>query len=192
MRDKIAKVVNGDKKWAEDVLKEAMIQEINADAKEGINIFIAEDVSQIKFNNFPNVEISKYQKSKPTTVGIDLYPGWTHKPMVTLTNADNFVWGDTDPEPEVVIKEKQVPVYVKQEPIIIEKVVKTPAPSPTIVVRKVEVEVPVPSPPVIRTETVHVPIPPPAPKDHTIEVEVMLPEPLPPVACELPEPVVCK
>ena len=45
MRDKIAKVVNGDKKWAEDVLKEAMIQEINADAKEGINIFIAEDVS---------------------------------------------------------------------------------------------------------------------------------------------------
>ena len=112
--------------------------------------------------------------------------------MVTLTNADNFVWGDTDPEPEVVIKEKQVPVYVKQEPIIIEKVVKTPAPPPTIVVRKVEVEVPVPSPPVIKTETVHVPIPPPAPKDHTIEVEVMLPEPLPPVACELPEPVVCK
>ena len=103
LRDKISKVVGGDIKWAEDVLKEAMIQEVNADAKEGINIFVAPDDTRMKFTNFPHVEVSKYQKYKPSSVVIDMYPGEVYKPTITMAALDNYVWGDLEPELPVVI-----------------------------------------------------------------------------------------
>jgi len=57
LRDKLAKVFGGDKKRAEEILKEAMIQEVSHAAKDGINIFIADDETRVKFNSFPHVEI---------------------------------------------------------------------------------------------------------------------------------------
>ena len=92
LRDKVAAIL-GDKKQAEDVLREAMIQEVNADAKDGINIFVTDERPTIKFNNFPNVEISKHQPVSEQHISVDVYPGETHKPQVTFVKTDNFRWG---------------------------------------------------------------------------------------------------
>lgn len=93
------------------MLKEAMIQEINADAKDGINIFVTDEKPLIKFNNFNKVEVLKHQPLSQAQIAIDVYPGQVHKPQVTLTKLDNFRWGDFDEPDEVYIKE--VPVYIK-------------------------------------------------------------------------------
>lgn len=108
-------MVGGDQKWAEDVLKEAMIQEVNANAKDGINIFVSDDRSDLKINNFPHVEVSKYVPYKPSSVNIDVFPGEAHKPTITLNQTDNWVLGDIEPEPVVITQEKEVPypVYIK-------------------------------------------------------------------------------
>ena len=192
MRDKISGVVGGDQKWAEDVLKEAMIQEVNADAKDGINIFVAPERTDMKFNNFPHVEVEKYVPYKPSSVNIDVFPGETHKPTITLAATDNYVWGDIEPEPQVIMQEKEVPypVYIKQPPKIIEKIVQAPVPPPVVVEKPFEVKVPVPSPPEIIKEQVYVPVempPPPCPlpppeKEHVFELEVQPAAP--------PEPIV--
>ena len=79
-----------------------MIQEVNANAKDGINIFVADDRSDIKFNNFPHVEVSKYVPYKPSSVNIDVFPGETHKPTITMAATDNYVWGDIEPEPIIL------------------------------------------------------------------------------------------
>jgi len=85
---------------------------VNADAKDGINLFIGDDDIHMKFNNFPHVSIEKYQCAKPTSVNIDMYPGETHKPTITLGSIDQYKWGDYDPEPNVVIQEVEKPVFV--------------------------------------------------------------------------------
>jgi len=98
------------------------------------------------------VEVAKYVPYKPSSVNIDLYPGESHKPTVTLAATDNYVWGDIEPEPIVVTQEKEVPypVYIKQDPVIVEKIVQSPPPPPKIVEKRVEV--PIPSPPEIIKE----------------------------------------
>ena len=57
LRGKIEKIV-GDKDAADDVLREAIIQNINQDAQDGINVFVgAPDCPTMQFNNLPRVEV---------------------------------------------------------------------------------------------------------------------------------------
>jgi len=72
---------------------------VNADSKDGINIFLSDDDATLKFANFPNVEVSKFVKYKPSSVIVDMFPGEVHKPTITMAGLDNFVWGDLEPEP---------------------------------------------------------------------------------------------
>lgn len=73
-----------------------------------------------------------------------MFPGEVHKPTITMAALDNYIWGEVEPEPPVVVQEREVPVYIKSDPIVIEKTVVTPAPPPVVVEKKVPVEVPVP------------------------------------------------
>ena len=81
LRSKVTQVV-GDECAADEVLKEAIIQNVNEDCQDGINVFVGgEDGcdSTVKFNNCPNVEIDKYKKGK---IDVDVFPGKVHKPRV--------------------------------------------------------------------------------------------------------------
>lgn len=90
LRSKIEKIV-GDKDAADDVLKEAIIQNINSDAQDGINVFIGEpDCPTMQFNNLPRVEVKKVEPVLESKLDIEVFPGESHKPVITFVNQENF------------------------------------------------------------------------------------------------------
>ena len=90
LRSKVEKIV-GDKDAADDVLKEAIIQNINADAQDGINVFVGEpDCPTMQLNNLPKVEIKKVEPVRDNKLDIEVFPGESHKPVITFVNQDNF------------------------------------------------------------------------------------------------------
>ena len=90
LRRKIEKIV-GDKDAADDVLKEAIIQNINQDAQDGINVFVGEpDCPTMQFNNLPRVEVKKVEPKRENKLDVEVFPGESHKPVITFVNQENF------------------------------------------------------------------------------------------------------
>ena len=81
LRHKVTQVV-GDEAAADEVLKEAIIQNVKENCQDGINVFVGDekaDDATIKMNNMPNVEVENQEK-----IDVDVYPGNVHKPKVKL------------------------------------------------------------------------------------------------------------
>ena len=89
LRDKVAKVV-GSKDAAECVVKEAIIHEVNEDAQDGINVFVNPDQTNIAFNNVPKVSLKKIEPTLKQSCDVEIFPGESHKPIITFVNTHNF------------------------------------------------------------------------------------------------------
>lgn len=183
---------------------------MNKEAKDGINIDVGTGKSTVKFNNFDKVAVGKFHKHSDSSINIDMFPGRTHKPTVTMHKQRNFGWGKfsdsegEEPEVKVITKTiiKEVPIFIKtpaNKPIVRTEYIKTPAPAPVIITeQKPQAEpIVIESDPIVIKEPVPIivekiiPAPEPSPPED-INIEIEQPAmPAPPVIdvdVEIPAP----
>ena len=130
----------------------------------------------MQFNNLPRVEVKKVEPKRENKLDVEVFPGQSHKPVITFVNQENFQWGDV--EDEVVVKEEWLPPV--QVPIML------PAPpTPKPVIPKIPKPLPPPKPKIIKVPT-PIPAPPPQVITKYEKVPYPVPEFIPP-----PPPVPC-
>mgnify|MGYP000167195329 CR=1 FL=1 len=157
--------------------------------KAGINIDIGGNVTnpKMKFNDFDKVKVGKYQRRDDGAVNIDMYPGRTRKPTVTMVNQKNYGWGkfsDSEEEEQPLVKTitktiiKEVPIFIEAppaDPIVRTKYIKTPPPKPIVVTEQKPQAAPV-----IIQKTEKLPPPPPVgirePVPVIVEKEIPAPQ----------------
>ena len=204
LRGKIEKIV-GDKDAADDVLREAIIQNINQDAQDGINVFVGEpDCPTMQFNNLPRVEVKRVEPVHENKLDVEIFPGESHKPVITFVKQDNFQWGDvedievpverelppTPPPPPPKVKRPKPPPPPPPKPEIIKVPTPLPAPPPQVITKKEYVPYPVPEfippPPPVPCppcpscpKCPDMPLPPPPPPKETKVVNIDVKQPPP-------------
>ena len=172
VRDQVQKVV-GTRVAADEVMKETIIQKMNHDANDGIIIDVGgenECHPVMQFNHVPRVQVGKAEPPKKKSIDIEVFPGETAKPTVTMVGHDCYEWkrfGDPEPAEPICCPNKcPQPGCCGCEPILIPQPyhVEVPVPIPTpYPVHIPPPECPPPPPPVVCP-------PPPPEKEITVEV----------------------
>ena len=76
----------------------------------------------MQFNHVPRVQVGKAEKPKQKSIDIEVFPGETAKPVVTMVNHDCYEWkrfGDPDPEEPMCCPAKCPDSRCCCEPILI-------------------------------------------------------------------------
>lgn len=116
----------------------------------------------MQFNNLPRVEVKKVEPVLESKLDIEVFPGESHKPVITFVNQENFQWGDVEDVDE--------PILVPQREVI---TIPSPPPLPKIIIKKAK-PVKAPAPQIIKVPT---PVPAPAAKVITVKEPMMYPVP---------------